>query len=108
MGFNLNAHAQLFYDYEGRVIVLIDSDLNEWYAYYFLIVTDDGITREETLAVNREDSDFSLWEAHHRSEEFAKSPTVFGTNLPLTPIAAQTELRDNILEYLRRSIPPMR
>lgn len=98
---------QLFYDYSGQLVMLVDCDLNEWYAYYFLVLTNGEIVHEEILSVSRRDADFSLWAEHHSSAEFANAPTIFGTILPLTPIKELTALQEEIFIYLQQSVPPV-
>jgi len=92
---------QLFYDYQGRLIQFMDSQKYDWYAYYFLTFADNTLVREEIISINRGDADFPQWEEHHRRYEFAENPTIFGTNLPLTPIVELTDFQESILKQLQ-------
>jgi hypothetical protein len=106
IGFLYGIWWQFFHDYEGRLVVLFDSDMYEHYEYAFIVFTDEGFLFEEILTIRRsgmECEDFSEWYTHHRTESFTNSPTIFRTNQPLTPIHPQTDLRYEILFYLRNS-----
>jgi len=97
---------QLFYNYDGRLVLLYDAGLYDYYAYYFLTHDDEGLEVEIFLRVERVGRDcanFAEWDAHHRGDDFAENPTIFRTNLPLTPIPPLTDLRDEIIAYLRAS-----
>ena len=81
--------------------------INNIYAYYYLEFTQNGVRRESFITINRDDPDFPLWAEHHRNREFIENPTIFGTDRPLFPIEEQIELRNVVLEELRKSVPPM-
>jgi len=94
-GFNL------FYDHDGRIVVLYPDDIRWHHSYYYFNIEDE-IQHEEIITMH--DSEISEWEAHHYSEEFLQSPTIFGTNIPLTPFPRLTELENEIMARLKATV----
>jgi len=95
---------QLFYDYAGQIVLLMNSEKFMRYAYYSLTFTDDGLLREEIFSINWDDDEFPLWVEHHNSDNFIKNPSIFGTNIPLNPITELTDLQKSVFEQLRSSV----
>ena len=96
----LKAFHRFFYDPDGRVIVMYEDAVNgSHFGYYFFGFNADGITHESVITLD--ETEMEQWGDHHWSEEFATNPTIFGTDIPLTPIMPLSDLQNEITEYLR-------
>ena len=109
----------LFFDSEGRIIVFGNSDYHGEYQYSYLVLTDElaefhHVAGLDFLASDCYNDIWNAWQKHHwyQSEETADgwrladswrnhNPTIFGTDIPLTPIYALTDLRQEIIASLR-------
>jgi len=96
-----SAHT-LFWDSNGKIISFIDSMYHGVNRYEHLVLTNEH-AEFHVLASLDWQSNWEAWEAHHwyewnepRDSWMNHSPTIFGTNISLTPIESMTELEDEI------------
>jgi len=109
--------SRLFWDSYGRIITFIDSSYHWISEYSHLVLTND---RAESYTIAYMDWDnweneLEAWDAHHwhdwdnpspdRDSWLHNSPTIFGTNISLTPIEPLIDLENEIMEsiMLRRA-----
>ncbi|MCL2421780.1 MAG: hypothetical protein FWD03_07985 [Defluviitaleaceae bacterium] len=103
----------LFVDGYGRIITFLNSDYHGIYQYEQLVLTDEHA--ELHWVAGMMPDEWEIWNAYHWGEWgeidgnwsmvdgwLFHNPTIFGTDIPLTPIQSLVDLEDEI----RASIIP--
>jgi len=103
---------ELFWDDNGRIITFIDTaEYNGIAQYEHLVIVDEYA--ELHLVVALDYVDWDAWREYHWREwgrtgliggwSF-ESPTIFGTDIPLTPIQSLTSLENEITAIILKSL----
>jgi len=88
-----------FIDETGRMIVMLSDDVahGSFTGYELVTITDDHLA-VYPLVVMGYDDDWAAWEVHMYE---LNSPTIFGTDIRLTPLYSFDELAIELSVYLR-------
>lgn len=106
----------LFVDDSGRIIVLEDDEKDFVFDYHHVVITDEGATAQPLMLWGSGwEFDYFAWRNHHWSETiqmwgvthkpgwwYYDDPTIFGTNIPLTPLQSLTDLETEIFTLLQQ------
>ena len=105
---------ELFWDETGRIITYFGNEYHGGFQYEHLVLTDFYADMHLVRRMDYDD-EWEAWQEHHwiewRSERSNGSwikdgwmnhnPTIFGTDVPLTPLV---ELQEEIMEAIKKRI----
>jgi len=107
----------VFVDDSGRLINFVNDGYNGYFAYHHLVISDEGIGFHPLIVLGcgfEFQSDWEAWEAHHWYEWtelpdgshfldgwHLHNPTIFGTDVSITPLNSLTDLASEIFTYLQ-------
>ena len=90
-----------FRDETGRIIQLIDDRYGATFiGYEQLIVTDNYVMLYPIAVMERGGDDYCIWLAWQEHIYELESPTIFGTDIRLTPLYSFSELEAELFAYL--------
>jgi len=107
---------EFFWDDSGRIITFVDSPEYHGIAQYdHFVLKDDHIELHLVASMNHDE--FDVWREHHWGEWgrmgsrwvvidgwLHHNPTIFGTDIPLTPIQSLTSLENEITAIILKKL----